>query len=144
MDTTFEVQMNPVSPGTPTNTTSDRSSCSAGGYGTPGSFRTCRTRKLARTPTKQREETELFDSLLESFVQGLHDVEERGVNAFILTSTTLHNEESSRCSTLTIKCAEGAVPVQNIPIKLEDLLSDSEAVSERKEGTIINISIGTE
>ena len=112
----------PVSPGTPTNTTPNRSSCSASGYGTPNSSRS-RTRKVARTPSKQREETEPFDSLLESFIQGLQDGDsDQGVKT-LLTSTTLHNEESSRGRT-----------VQHAPIKLEDLFSDSEM--EGREGTI--------
>ena len=117
--TSFVVQVFPVSPGTPTTTTLNRSSCS--GYGTPDSYRSrSRTRKVARTPSKQREETESFDSLLESFVQGLQDVDERGVKTLL----TFHNDESSKR-----KCIKRAV-LQS-PIKLEDLLSDSEL--EKKE-----------
>jgi hypothetical protein len=108
MDSPVEVQIVPVSPGTPTNATLNKSSCSAGGYGTPRSSRN-RTRKVARTPSKQKEETEPFDSLLESFIQGLEDVDKRGVRILMPTSTTLHNDES-----------------MNSPIKLEELLSDNE------------------
>lgn len=111
----------PVSPGTPS-----RSSYSASGYGTPNSTRN-RIRKVARTPSKQREETELFDSLVESFIQGIQAVDGRGVKT-LLTSTTLHNEESSRG-----ECKQRTM--QHVPIKLEDLFSDSEM--EGKEGTIM-------
>ena len=121
MDSPIGVQIVPVSPGTPTNTILDGSSYSAGGYGTPGSARST-TRKVARTPSKQREETEPFDSLLESFIQGLQDVDERGVKTLILTSTALHNDESR------------LVHHVNSPIKLEELLSDNEM--EGKEGRL--------
>lgn len=123
MDFPVEVQIVPVSPGTPTSTILDGSSCSAGGCGTPGSARS-RTRKVARTPSKQqREETEPFDSLLESFIQGLQDVDERGVKTLILTST--HNDGSRLVQHI------------NSPIKLEDLLSDNE--TEEKEGRLLLI-----
>ena len=121
MDSPIGVQIIPVSPGTPTNTILDGSSCSAGGYWTPGSARST-TRKVARTPSKQREETEPFDSLLESFIQGLQDVDERGVKTLILTSTALHNDESRLMQDI------------NSPIKLEELLSDNEM--EGKEGRL--------
>lgn len=121
--TSFGVQVFPVSPRTPTNTTFNRSSCS--GYGTTDSSRN-RTRKVARTPSRRREETDPFDSLLESFVQGLQDVDERGVKT-LLTSTTL---QSSRCG--TVECIKRAT-LQS-PIKLEDLFSDNEI--EEKEGTM--------
>ena len=115
MDTPCGVRMYPVSPGTPTST----SSCSQ--CGTPGSYK---TRKVARTPSKQREETEPFDSLLDSFVEGLQDYsgDEGGVKV-LPTSSALHNNGGSS-SYCTVSCIERTV--QQIPIKLEDLFSDSE------------------
>ena len=115
MDTPCGVRMYPVSPGTPTNTSS-YSQC-----GTPGSYK---TRKVARTPSKQREETEPFDSLLDSFVKGLQDYSsDEGSVKTLLTYSALHNNgESSSYS--TVSCIERTV--QQIPIKLEDLFSDSE------------------
>ena len=123
MDSPVGVQIVPVSPGTPTNTILDGSSCSAGGYWTPGSARST-TRKVARTPSKQREETEPFDSLLESFIHGLQDVDER---TLLLTSTALHNDESRLVQHI------------NSPIKLEELLSDNEM--EGKDGRLYTINL---
>ena len=129
------VPLFPVSPVTPTNTILNTSSCS--GCGTPGSSRK-RTRKVARTPSKQREETEPFDSLLDSFVQGLQNCssdvrDERGVPNTLLTSTALHNNDGCD-SYRAVSSIERTT--QQIPIKLEDLFSESDHEIDEKEGRL--------
>ena len=105
-----------MSPGTPrqsATSTPRNSSC----LRTPDSSRTI-IRKVARTPTEPREETEAFDSLLESFV--LEHELIGGSRDFCTTAipgTELEGAVHSQHESLSL---------QTIVIKLEDLLSNNE------------------
>lgn len=110
-----------VSPATPhLRRTLTSNSTNGNCFQTPISSRT-KTRKVSRTPSKLGEETDPFDSLLESFVLSEHD-----------------RRNSSRDDSKYM--AEGAekklllpsTMQQNIVIRLEELLSDDESDGLRK------------
>ena len=122
MDILHGSQLFPLSPGTLTSSTPNSSSCSTGD-GTPCSFKRYRTRKVARTPSKQREETKPFDSLLDSFVETLQS---RSTDRGDVKTTSLTSISLRSCNGHSGKTTHGIGP-----IKLEELFSDCET-DERK------------
>lgn len=126
-----------ISSETTTHRTPTNSCCQS-----PGSSRST-TRKVARSCSKQKEETELFDSLLESFVQKLQDYsncDEEGVKS-LLPSPVVHTthgrsyyEFNTAASPETnMHCHGKTNLLQNVAIKLEDLLSDSESTEREHD-----------
>ena len=105
-------------------------------------------RKVARTPSKQRETTELFDSLLESFILDLQASGESSAHDGPLSSLSrsacrpsaggegcthsFHDLEKTASS----QKFDDSMFSHSLPIKLEDLLSDSDSNESKDKGRI--------
>lgn len=94
-------------------------------FQTPISSR-IKTRKVSRTPSKLGEETDPFDSLLESFILSECEPRNRSRDYAILCKAMEGDEKQLRSSATQ----------QNIAIKLEELLSDDESDEVDKGGCI--------
>ena len=126
--------------------------------------RSCRTRKVARTPSKTREETEPFDSLLESFVLELeqrdcsysrsskiHFGKDRLARFCSTASESSLFNSGAKSSNFDVNATYGQAEnsarrnrqlhssdekfLLGIPIKLEDLFSDNESTELGKGQT---------
>ena len=109
-------------------------------------------RKVARTPSKQRETTELFDSLLESFILDLQDHGPLGESsAHDRPLSSLPEPSRSACDpstggegcmhsfhdlkkTARSQKFDDSMFSHSLPIKLEDLLSDSDSNESQDKG----------